>query len=172
MPNYLTRIIGAIMKRFLPSYDIEIPFYMEEHENFKGISIGACIATGKWPKGKRIKNEYGEYLRYKKNDRFVRESEHAAHAHMGGRYKGYICFRTLENFRKETTCKHELAHVITAEGHTKVWAEKYVELKVPAWLTVDWLRNKYGFDEFGGEGTKVEDEWRKQMGITDTNEIE
>jgi hypothetical protein len=76
---------------------------------------------------------------------------HSAHAHVGqaGKYAGYICFRTEKDYQKDTTCKHELAHIISNSGHTKKWAEAYVKLVdgKQKWLTVEWLQKKYKFKD-------------------------
>jgi len=152
---------------------IELPEYMENEEKLRGVCVGACIYTGKWAKGKRVKDKAGEYIRNEKGE-YLREPGSVAHAHTGNRgpFHGYICFASMEEFNKHLTCKHELAHISTGDGHTQAWAEKYVSYGGPKWLTVEWLRNKYGFDELGGEGTKIMDEWRKWAGLADTNENE
>lgn len=58
-------------------------------------------------------------------------NEHA-HAHISGRgyrakYKGWICFRP-KHWENESTRIHELAHILTGEGHTIRWRAKFVEL--------------------------------------------
>lgn len=142
---------------------IEIPEYLKGHKELAGICVEGCIYNGKWSKGQRIKDTDGNYI--KRNGKYVREPPASAHAHTDGHYKGWICFRTLKDLNKETTCKHELAHIITGEGHTKKWAEKYVELQTPKWLTVDWLQRKYGFDDAGNEGGKLLSDMLKLLGI-------
>jgi len=129
---------------------IEVPEYMKECPQLMGVCIGYCVVTGKWTKGIRLKDNKGNYLKNAEG-KFLRLPPHAAHAHTGGDGKGWICFRTMADFEKETTCKHELAHIITEEGHTRKWAEKYVELiadnpKKAKWLTVEWLQRKYKFE--------------------------
>lgn len=142
----------------------QLPDYMKGHKEFTGVCIGACILTKKWVKGKRIKDDDGNFIK-DKNDKYVREPEAAAHAHTHPKdpAKGIICFRSMREFKKETTVKHELAHIITSEGHTKNWAEQYVALGTPKWLTVEWLQKKYGFDDNGGEGTKLVDEMKERV---------
>lgn len=124
---------------------LNIPEFMKEHKELVGICVGCCILTKKWSKGDRIKDENNVFIK-DASGKYIRGPEAAAHAHTHGPGKGFICFRALSNFNKETTCKHELAHIITGEGHTQKWAEKYVELKTPKWLTVEWLQKKYKFD--------------------------
>ncbi len=55
-------------------------------------------------------------------------SEHA-HAHTDKRrkYYGWICFRQ-KYWPVEKTQIHELAHILTGDGHTARWRAKYVEL--------------------------------------------
>jgi hypothetical protein len=102
----------------------ELHPFMQGHKEFLGAHIGSCIIGCKWGK-------------------------EAAHAHVS-KYdpaRGYICFRTEKDFLKETTAKHELAHIISGKGHNRKWAEAYVVLcdGRPKWLTVDWLQKKYKF---------------------------
>lgn len=133
---------------------IKIPEFMKEHKELKGICVGGCILTGKWHKGTKVKDENGEYVK-NEDGKFIRHHVAAhAHTHPEDPRQGFICFSTLESLQKETTCKHELAHIITGEGHTKKWAEAYVGLETPKWLTVEWLKKKYGFDDEGNEGRK------------------
>lgn len=152
---------------------LELPEYMENEEKLRGVCVGACIYTGKWAKGKRAKDKEGNFIKNAEG-KYLREPGSVAHAHTGtkGPFHGYICFSSREEFNKHLTCKHELAHIATDEGHTQAWAEKYVSYGGPKWLTVEWLRNKYGFDEAGGEGTKVFDDWRKWAGLDNETEQE
>lgn len=102
----------------------ELHPFMQGHKELLGAYIGGCICGYQWG---------GE----------------AAHSHIRNNdpAKGYICFRTEKDFLKETTAKHELAHIISGKGHNRKWAEAYVELcdGRPKWLTVDWLQKKYKF---------------------------
>lgn len=151
-------------KKTIDSSKIDVPDFMKEHKELVGICVGRCIFTKKWAKGRRIKDKNDDYIK-DKNGEYLRELPHAAHAHTSGPGKGFICFSSMKELNKETTCKHELSHIITGEGHTKKWAEKYVELGTPKWLTVEWLQKKYGFDDNGGEGEKVSKDWLKKLGI-------
>lgn len=63
----------------------------------RGVHVGSCID------GKRI--------------------SHSAHAHTSGEFEGWICFRSHNVFHNHSTVVHELAHVITRQGHTKRWFE-------------------------------------------------
>jgi hypothetical protein len=148
-----------------------VPEYMKAHKELVGISIGACVLTGKWSKGYKLRDKDNNFI--KKEGKFLREPEACAHAHTHGSGKGFICFRTTEDLKKETTVKHELAHIITGSGHTKKWAEAYVQLvsdmkKTSKWLTVEWLQRKYGFDNEGGEGLNVYKEYLKAIGVDES----
>ena len=149
---------------------LKIPKFMLEHKELTGVCVGGCIYNGKWSKGARIKDKDGKPIRCK-DGKYLREPPASAHAHTSGYYKGVICFHTAEDLKKDTTAKHELAHVITGEGHTKKWAEKYVELQTPKWLTVKWLQNKYGFDDAGNEGKKLFKDMLKEFGIDEKDTL-
>lgn len=128
---------------------IELPDYLCGHKELIGVSIGCCIMTGVWKdRGSKIKDNNGNYI--KKNGKFLRGPPAAAHAHIKGKGKGFICFATWENFKKKTTCLHELAHLICQDrsnsGHNREWAEIYASFDVPKWLTVEWLQHKYKFE--------------------------
>jgi hypothetical protein len=103
----------------------ELPDFMQGHEQLKGVSVGICVATGKKPRGCM------------------------AHAHTNFFGKGYICCRSEADFKKTTTMKHELAHILTGKGHQYDWAVAYENLvkgcKQERWLNVPWLQKKYKF---------------------------
>lgn len=44
-----------------------------------------------------------------------------AHAHIEGAYQGWICFREARGVKETNLVRHELAHLLTREGHTKAW---------------------------------------------------
>ena len=119
-----------------------IPDYMHGHKKLRYIAVGGCCLSknGKWHEPK-LKDEDGNYIKDRRG-KFIR-ARSSAHAHIGA---GIICFRDRDAFETKTTFQHELAHLLSGEGHTRKWAEKYVELGVPKWLTVEWLQKKYGFD--------------------------
>jgi len=63
-----------------------------------------------------------------------------AHAHIAGKWKGWICVRSAKrlytsNGEASTLMRHELAHILTGQGHTDAW-RKCVRLlggKVNSW---------------------------------------
>ena len=68
---------------------------LTEHPAIKGIAIGACAGDGLWGN----------------SDEEVGQDLIKAHAHVGGKRKGWICIRQLHNYNA-TTVRHELAHLI------------------------------------------------------------
>lgn len=76
-----------------------------QHPEVKGIAIGGCRVSGK---------RLGGRLH--------------AHAHIRGESRGWICFRSPATFEEKTTRLHELAHVVTREGHTKRWREFLLQI--------------------------------------------
>lgn len=151
---------------------VDIPDYMKAQKELRGVCVGACICTAKWPKPRKMRDTKGNFIKGKgKDGKYVRDMPHCAHAHTNGPFKGYICFSSEAEFKKQTTCKHELAHIVTGQGHTKAWAEAYVGFGTPKWLTVEWLQKKYGFDDAGNEGMKVSDDWKKYNGIDQEKDV-
>jgi hypothetical protein len=74
------------------------------HPEVKGVAVGGC-----GPKGTRLGRLH-------------------AHAHTGGASRGWICFRSRVTFGEKTTRLHELAHVVTREGHTRRWREFLLQI--------------------------------------------
>ncbi len=64
----------------------------------KGVAVGGCT------NGRRI-------------------SRHYAHTHTTGFYKGWICFAKTSDLENPDLVKHELAHLISGQGHTKKFRE-------------------------------------------------
>jgi hypothetical protein len=75
-----------------------------QHPEVKGIAVGGC-----GPKGTRLGRLH-------------------AHAHTRGESRGWICFRSNVSFAEKMTRLHELAHVVTREGHTKHWREFLLQI--------------------------------------------
>ena len=131
MKNIFDSVISSIYNKPKPYGHLatELPEFMQKCSKLKGCYIGGCIAN---PSKKWSTKIYG-----------------AAHAHTAGDHKGFICFHTVKDFQKQTTCAHELAHIITEKGHTYNWAKTYVSLikgtKYERWLTTKWLQAKYSF---------------------------
>lgn len=69
-----------------------------QHPEVRGIAVGGCI-----------------------DNRRRRGLRHLAHAHTHGLQRGWICFRSDTVLADASTRLHELAHVVTREGHTKRW---------------------------------------------------
>jgi len=46
-----------------------------------------------------------------------------AHAHLSGVHAGWICYRSGRHVHRVELQLHELAHVVTLEGHTRTWRE-------------------------------------------------
>ena len=74
------------------------------HPEVKGVCVGGCAATGK------------------------RLGSRHAHAHTEGPHRGWICFRSPQTYAEKSTRLHELAHVVTREGHTKRWREFLLQI--------------------------------------------
>ena len=75
-----------------------------QHPEVRGVAIGGCGSTGR------------------------RLGRNHAHAHTHGESRGWICFRSGVTFQERTTRLHELAHVVTREGHTKRWREFLLQI--------------------------------------------
>lgn len=51
-----------------------------------------------------------------------------AHAHTSGQNQGWICVRGMKNLESKNLMLHEVAHILTLQGHTIKWMKKYVEI--------------------------------------------
>lgn len=67
---------------------------------------------------------------------------HAAHAHTHTDPIGHICFRSSNQFHDYSTVVHELAHVITRQGHTRRWFECLKRLPGSE-SAVEWASKRY-----------------------------
>jgi hypothetical protein len=65
----------------------------------RGLFLGGCVGKGL-------------------STRHLRGS---AHAHTGGEYDGWICFRSPMHLDSRHVRLHELAHILTRQGHTRRW---------------------------------------------------
>jgi hypothetical protein len=75
------------------------------HPEVKGIAVGGCISRG------------------------TRLGRMNAHAHSSlGDHRGWICFRSAVTLAQRHTRLHELAHIVTREGHTKRWREFLLQI--------------------------------------------
>lgn len=68
------------------------------HPEVKGVFVGGCVDRG-----------VGSRFRAK------------AHAHTSGTNRGWICYRSVLWLHVRELHLHELAHVVTREGHTRRW---------------------------------------------------
>lgn len=75
-----------------------------QRPEIKGVCISGCISNHN-----NIKHEI-------------------AHAHLDGDCKGWVCFRYQEALNNKLVCLHELAHVLTKQGHTAKWRETLLDL--------------------------------------------
>lgn len=76
-----------------------------QNEVVKGVFVGGCVDRGE---GSRF---------------------HAkAHAHTSGANKGWMCFLKFNRIKEPMLVKHELAHLLTDEGHNDKWRAKVLEL--------------------------------------------
>jgi len=72
--------------------------WLVQHPELRGVFVGGCVQRG------------------------VGSKFHAkAHAHTHHEYRGWICFRSTSWLNVRQIWLHELAHVITREGHTDRW---------------------------------------------------
>jgi hypothetical protein len=73
----------------------------------KGCFLGACgiYGEGAFPDGKD------------------------AHAHLGDRLTGWVCFRNQQAFENKRLRQHELAHILSGQpGHDDRWMKYMIEL--------------------------------------------
>jgi hypothetical protein len=74
--------------------------WLTPHPELRGVFVGGCVERG-----------VGSKFRAK------------AHAHTAGPFRGWICFRGSRWLHVRMLWLHELAHVVTREGHTRRWRE-------------------------------------------------
>lgn len=75
------------------------------HPEVRGVFVGGCCARG-----------VGSRFRAK------------AHAHTQGLRRGWICFLSARRLSERALCLHELAHIVTREGHTNRWREYLLQI--------------------------------------------
>src|SRR6267142_943204 len=83
----------------------------------KGVFVGGCVEHGDGSSFRRI-----------------------AHAHTSGPDKGMVCVRSPKRLwhmdgapKPSLTMVHELAHIVTNQGHTDKWRKSYKELSKQFW---------------------------------------
>lgn len=89
-------------------------------ERLVGVFVGGCVKRGD-----------GSSFRAK------------AHAHSEGEHTGWICYRSIKRINHRELAIHELAHVLTGEGHTDVWRAKVLELGGTLDATPDGVLKSY-----------------------------
>ncbi len=69
----------------------------------KGVYVGGCVAKGLGSIGRQA----------------------FAHVHLQSRdaWRGWVCFQHPKDLKRRRTRMHELAHILTGEGHTRRWRE-------------------------------------------------
>jgi hypothetical protein len=72
--------------------------WLVDHPEVRGVFVGGCVERG-----------VGSRFRAK------------AHAHFAGPHRGWICFLSAKWLHVRALWLHELAHVVTREGHTARW---------------------------------------------------
>jgi len=81
------------------------PECLKGHPKLRGIYVGGCVERGQ-----------GSSFRAK------------AHAHFKGQSFGWICIRKASRINDTDLMIHELAHILTEQGHTPTWRARVVEL--------------------------------------------
>src|SRR5687767_10976657 len=89
----------------MPSLDLEEWPPDLHRPEVVGVFVGGCILRGD-----------GSSFRAK------------AHAHCKGERKGWLCFRKRQRLEERALVLHELAHLLTEEGHTDRWRAKLLEI--------------------------------------------
>lgn len=72
--------------------------WLVQHPELRGIFVGGCVERG-----------HGSRFRAK------------AHAHTHGPRRGWICFLSTKWLHVRELWLHELAHIVTRDGHTPRW---------------------------------------------------
>jgi hypothetical protein len=79
------------------------------HPEVRGLFLGGCVARG-----------FGV--------RHLGGGSKGAHAHTSGPNRGWICFGSTRLLDSREARLHELAHVVTREGHTARWREYLLQI--------------------------------------------
>jgi hypothetical protein len=79
--------------------------WLVKHPELRGVFVGGCVSRG-----------VGSKFRAK------------AHAHTTGEHRGWICFRSTRWINIRELWLHELAHVVTRDGHTDRWRAFLVQI--------------------------------------------
>jgi hypothetical protein len=80
-----------------------------QHPEVRGLFLGGCVA-----KGLGVRHLGG--------------GSGGTHAHTSGPNRGWICFGSTRLLDSREARLHELAHVVTREGHTARWREYLLQI--------------------------------------------
>lgn len=86
----------------VPTKDITI---LSNFPEVCGVFVGGCV-------------ERGEGSRFRAK----------AHSHTTGDHAGWICFLSAKRLLCRELFLHEIAHVLTGEGHTDKWRERLLQI--------------------------------------------
>lgn len=81
----------------------EWPALLHEHYSVAGVFVGGCVDGRKSFRAK-------------------------AHAHTTNEHRGWLCFRSEARLSDNALVIHELAHILTGEGHTNTWRQMVLNL--------------------------------------------
>ena len=85
--------------------NLNVPDDYKKYEEIKGVFVGGCVARGE-----------GSRFRAK------------AHAHIEGKFKGWLCFLSNKWLHVKELWLHEIAHLLTDSGHDDKWRSKVIEI--------------------------------------------
>ena len=101
---------------------VQVPLY-ESHPEVKGVFVQGCVDRGDGSSFRRL-----------------------AHAHTTKTDKnyGWICIRSPKRLTQKGLLIHELAHILTGDGHTDKWRAKVRELggSLNYWETKEYFQLK------------------------------
>lgn len=89
----------------------EVPV-LPDMPGVKGIFLGGCVDT-------------------RQPGNISKRCSALAHAHISGRNKGWVCFQLPEYYhdpKHRWVRMHELAHIMSGQGHTDKWREAMMKL--------------------------------------------
>lgn len=98
--QYAEEIVPQIELGVLPKDQ-----WLLQRSGLEGVFVGGCISRG-----------VGSRFRAK------------AHAHIDGKHKGWICFRSAKWLHLPELWLHEIAHIIAGVGHTDEWRKVLLDI--------------------------------------------
>jgi hypothetical protein len=105
----------------MPVIKDAFPDHRTGKRKVKGAFVGGCVERG--------------------DGSSFRASAHS-HTNPTDKYRGWICFRSMKNYNDEQTRLHELAHILTMQGHTAKWRQTAIALGVEATSVDHYARPK------------------------------